>query len=210
MSRLVLNSNNLFLLPVSDRTIRVLDPEWELNTQTITNDMVNWKHAGRVGNNSASTHRELQVFGTVIGGSKLEELSTELINLQAVTNREGCTVMYFNVGAGDMYLREGRSQVRRLNDLFDWSKYGVNVPAPVETVWDRFQQVASGKLMVDNKGAAQKQKELEEKEEESERVRAEQDKQIDELKKQAKEKDDQLAARDKQVASLKNALQALL
>ncbi|CAI0466387.1 unnamed protein product [Linum tenue] len=192
MSRLVLNSNNLFLLPVSDRTIRVLDPEWELNTQTITNDMVNWKQAGRVGNNSASTHRELQVFGTVIGGSKLEELSTELINLQAVTNREGYTVMYFNVGAGDMYLREGRSQVRRLNDLFDWSKYGVNVPTPVETVWDRFQQVTNGKLMVDNKGAAQKQKELEEKEKESER------------------RDDRLAARDKQVASLKKALEALL
>ncbi|CAL1398215.1 unnamed protein product [Linum trigynum] len=153
-SRVVLDSNNLFLLPYNDGTVLVVEPDQkDLNSQTITTDMVSWKQAGRVGSKPVCTHRELEVFGVVITGAKLVELSNELVRLQALINREGFTVMYFNVGAKDMYLKPG-SLVRRLNDLFDWSKYGVVVPTPVGTEWDRFQQVAGGKLMVSGKGVA--------------------------------------------------------
>ncbi|CAI0473708.1 unnamed protein product [Linum tenue] len=147
--RIVLSSNNLYVLPWTTRP----SAWW---TQAGTSTPTTSYHAtstrggswGLVGNNARSTHRELEVFGVVISGKKLEDLSTDLINHQCVANREGFMIMYFNIGAGDMYLKNPSSVIRRLNDLFDWSKYGVTVPVPVATAWDRFE-VNTGKLMVD-------------------------------------------------------------
>ncbi|CAN1151459.1 hypothetical protein LINPERPRIM_LOCUS28396 [Linum perenne] len=213
-SRIVLDSNKLWLFPWSDGTMSVRDPGSELNTHDIPRNLYDWPHVGRVGTNSASTHRELEVFGVVFSGKRLEELVKEMINHQVLVNREGFMVMYFNIGAKNMYIaRDNSSLVRRLNDLFDWSKYGVNVPTPVGTVWDRFQ-LNTGKLMVDNKGAGEKEKEnqkkLEEKEKEIEKenedLKAKQAADAEELKKLRED----VAAKDKQIANLKNALQAFL
>ncbi|CAN1123524.1 hypothetical protein LINPERPRIM_LOCUS3300 [Linum perenne] len=216
MSHIVLDTNNRWIIAVADRTFRVLDATREVNTHNPPNGLEQWKEVARVGSNAASNHRELEVWGVVFSGKKLEELSTEIINHQVFVNREGFMLMYFNVGAPNMYLNHNghKSLIRRHNDLFDWSKYGVNVPLPLETVWDRFQ-LNTGKLMVDNKAAGEKQKnkELEQIKKDNENK----DKEIDELK--AKQADDaeelkklreDLAAKDKQIANLKNALQALL
>ncbi|CAI0560021.1 unnamed protein product [Linum tenue] len=193
MSRLVLDSNNLWMIGWTDNTVQVFEGPYpsDLNTQDVANNVVKWKSAGRIGTTRESTHQELELFGVVLGGSKVAELSKNLIDHQTIPNREGFMLMHINIGGGDVYLREGRSLMRRLNDLFDWSKYGVQVPTPVQTEWDRFQ-VTTGRLMVEGRGVAQAKKDLEEKEKENERLRNE------------------LAAKDKQIASLKNALQALL
>ncbi|CAN0877127.1 hypothetical protein LINGRAHAP2_LOCUS11703 [Linum grandiflorum] len=223
-SRIVLDSNKLWLFPWSDGTMSVRDPGNELNTHDIPRNLYDWPHVGRVGTNAASTHRELEVFGVVFSGKKLQDLVKEMINHQVLVNREGFMVMYFNIGAGNMYIaRDNSSLVRRLNDLFDWSKYGVNVPTPVETVWDRFQ-LNTGKLMVDNKGALASQKKLEEQQKENEKLKQEleeakrkseeekkaQDEQIEKQRKELEEKEKELAkakkaneAKDKENAELK-------
>ncbi|CAN0877129.1 hypothetical protein LINGRAHAP2_LOCUS11705 [Linum grandiflorum] len=190
-SRIVLDSNKLWLFPWSDGTMTVRDPGSELNTHDVPRNLYDWPHIGRVGTSVDSTHRELEVFGVVFSGKRLEDLVKEMINHQVLVNREGFMVMYFNIGAGNIYIaRDHSSLIRRLNDLFDWSKYGVNVPTPVVTVWDRFQ-LNTGKLMVDNKGASENQK-LEEQQKENEKLKAD------------------VAAKDKQISALRNALQALL
>ncbi|CAN1151460.1 hypothetical protein LINPERPRIM_LOCUS28396 [Linum perenne] len=213
-SRIVLDSNKLWLFPWSDGTMSVRDPGSELNTHDIPRNLYDWPHVGRVGTNSASTHRELEVFGVVFSGKRLEELVKEMINHQVLVNREGFMVMYFNIGAKNMYIaRDNSSLVRRLNDLFDWSKYGVNVPTPVGTVWDRFQ-LNTGKLMVDNKGAGEKEKEnqkkLEEKEKEIEKLREELEEEKKKNAEQQKAKDEeiekqrkQMEEKDKEIAELK-------
>ncbi|CAN1123520.1 hypothetical protein LINPERPRIM_LOCUS3298 [Linum perenne] len=209
--RIVLDTNNRWIIAVSDRTFRVLDATREVNTHSPPIGLEQWKEVARVGSNAASNHRELEVWGVVFSGKKLEELSTEIINHQVFVNREGFMLMYFNVGAPNMYLNSNghKSLIRRHNDLFDWSKYGVNVPLPLGTVWDRFQ-LNTGKLMVDNKAAGEKEKEnqkkLEEKEKENEKLK----KDLEDEKKKNEQKQKDLAAKDKQIANLKNALQALL
>ncbi|CAL1398214.1 unnamed protein product [Linum trigynum] len=161
-SRLVLESNNQFLIALSSGAFLVVEPEaYELNTTTIPTNVFSWKQAGIVGPGPGSTHEEMEVFGTVLTGAKVAEASRDIINLQALVNREGFTVMYFNVGAGDMYLRDA-SLMRRHNDLFDWSKYGVTVPKPVQTVWDRFQQAAGGEKMVSGEGVGPLKNDVEE------------------------------------------------
>ncbi|CAN1123516.1 hypothetical protein LINPERPRIM_LOCUS3298 [Linum perenne] len=209
--RIVLDTNNRWIIAVSDRTFRVLDATREVNTHSPPIGLEQWKEVARVGSNAASNHRELEVWGVVFSGKKLEELSTEIINHQVFVNREGFMLMYFNVGAPNMYLNSNghKSLIRRHNDLFDWSKYGVNVPLPLGTVWDRFQ-LNTGKLMVDNKAAGEKKKELEEEKKKNEQMQKEKDDQIEKLKKELKKLREDLAAKDKQIANLKNALQALL
>ncbi|CAN1123518.1 Microtubule-associated protein 1A [Linum perenne] len=205
--RIVLDTNNRWIIAVSDRTFRVLDATREVNTHSPPIGLEQWKEVARVGSNAASNHRELEVWGVVFSGKKLEELSTEIINHQVFVNREGFMLMYFNVGAPNMYLNSNghKSLIRRHNDLFDWSKYGVNVPLPLGTVWDRFQ-LNTGKLMVDNKAAGEKEKEnqkkLEEKEKENEKLKKDL-KELEEEKKkneqQQKEKDDQIEKQKKEL-----------
>ncbi|CAN1123515.1 Microtubule-associated protein 1A [Linum perenne] len=200
--RIVLDTNNRWIIAVSDRTFRVLDATREVNTHSPPIGLEQWKEVARVGSNAASNHRELEVWGVVFSGKKLEELSTEIINHQVFVNREGFMLMYFNVGAPNMYLNSNghKSLIRRHNDLFDWSKYGVNVPLPLGTVWDRFQ-LNTGKLMVDNKAAGEKEKkkELEEEKKKNEQMQKEKDDQIEKLKKELKEKDDQIEKQKKEL-----------
>ncbi|CAN0919562.1 hypothetical protein LINGRAHAP2_LOCUS31532 [Linum grandiflorum] len=209
-SRYVLNSNNLWLIAVSDRTIYVTDPGLDLNTHNLPRTIEQWRQVARVGSNSASTHRELEVFGVVFSGKNLEQLATDIINHQLFVNREGFMVMYFNQGHNSL--------VRRLNDLFDWSKYGVNVPTPLETVWDRFQ-LNTGKLMVDNKSAVGK------KVEELSKLMQEKEKEIADLKyklatstsgstggnsDELQKLRNDVAAKDNQINALKAAMKALI
>ncbi|CAN1256582.1 Cortactin-binding protein 2 [Linum perenne] len=161
-----------------------MDPGRDINIHNISNNIVQWRQLARVGSSSGSTHSELEVFGVVISGTNLLTLSKEMMNHQILVNRQGFMIMYFNVGAPHMYLfRDFRkpsvSLIRRLNDLFDWSKYGVQVHTPVDMAWDRFQ-LNTGRLMVGSK-ESEKQSMLEEKDGENKR-----------LKEQLKEKDDQL------------------
>ncbi|CAL1411517.1 unnamed protein product [Linum trigynum] len=175
MSRFVLDSNNLWLLALSDRTMRVN----------------NGPYSPAIGSN----------------GQKLEELCLNTFNHQITINREGFMVRWLNPGGGRR-VPDARSLYRRLNDVFDWSRYGVQVPIPVETEWDQFE-LTTGKLITTGGGAGspQMKKELEEKEKETQRL---QEVEIQELKKMDKEKDDQLAAKDKQIANLKNALSSFV
>ncbi|CAN0917790.1 hypothetical protein LINGRAHAP2_LOCUS30514 [Linum grandiflorum] len=210
-SRFVLNTNNLWLIAVADRTIAVTDPGGDLNTHNLPSTIKQWHEVARVGSNSTSTHRELEVFGKVFSGRSLEQLSTEIINHQLFVNREGFMVMYFNQGH--------KSLLRRLNDLFDWSKYGVNVPIPVETMWDRFY-LNTGKLMVDNKSDGNKLEELskllEEKEKENLKLKEQldgQDEQRISLAELLKDKDGliqrqnkDLEERDKELSVIKKAV----
>ncbi|CAN1123512.1 hypothetical protein LINPERPRIM_LOCUS3297 [Linum perenne] len=193
-SRIVLDTNNRWIIAVSDRTFKVLDATREVNTHNPPNSLDQWKEVARVGSNLASNHRELEVWGVVFSGKKLEELSTEIINHQVFVNREGFMLMYFNNGH--------KSLVRRHNDLFDWSKYGVNVPLPLGTVWDRFQ-LNTGKLMVDNKAAGEKEKEnqkkLEEKEKENEKLKKDLEDEKKKNEQQQKEKDDQIEKQKKEL-----------
>ncbi|CAL1411528.1 unnamed protein product [Linum trigynum] len=199
MSRFVMNSNNLWLMAISDGTIRVIEGAYspDLNTHDVPRNPISWKQAARVGSNKYCTHRELEVLGVAFTGGKVEELRRGISGGQRIVNREGFMVTWLNPGNGSTNIRPN-SVLRRLNDLYDWSKHGVQVPVPVETTWDRFE-LTTGKLMVGaGSGSAQAKKELEEKE--NQRLQAEKDKEIEELKKQAKEKE--LAAR-KEVEELK-------
>ncbi|CAI0420371.1 unnamed protein product [Linum tenue] len=213
--RIVLNSNNLYLLPWSDKTVGVVDPGRDLNTHNVPRNMDQWRQLGLVGNNARSTHRELEIFGVVISGKKLEDLSTDLINHQCVANREGFMIMYFNIGAGNMYLKNQSSVIRRLNDVFDWSKYGVTVPIPVATVWDRFE-VNTGKLIVDSNGAGKKVEELskliEEKERENQKLKEDREKEDGEsisLAELLKEKDELIQQQNKDLEERDNELDAV-
>ncbi|CAN1173588.1 Microtubule-associated protein 1A [Linum perenne] len=197
-SRVVLNSNNLWLAAWTDRTISVLDPGMDLNIHNVPNTRrLLWRTVGRVGSNPRSTHRELEVSGVVFSGKKLEELSTHIINHQIIVNREGLMIMHFNVGAPHMYLqlsdnKPSVSLIRRLNDIFDWSKYGVEIHTPMDTVWDRFQ-LNTGRLMVANKNEKLNQISLLE----------EKDREIQRLNEQLKEKDDQLIKRNNELVEAK-------
>ncbi|CAL1376796.1 unnamed protein product [Linum trigynum] len=207
-NRIVLNSNNLYLLPRSDKTVGVVDPGRDLNTHNVPRNMDQWRQLGLVGNNARSTHRELEIFGVVISGKKLEDLSTDLINHQCVTNREGFMIMYFNVGADNMYLINQSSVIRRLNDLFDWSKYGVLVPATIQTVWDRFQ-LDTARAMVDSRAVGEKVGELRKLVEEKEEAK-EQSCSALAVELLRKLRDDEVAAKDRQVNALRAAMEALI
>ncbi|CAI0559929.1 unnamed protein product [Linum tenue] len=192
MSRFVMDSNNLWLISITDGTIRVMEGAYspDLNTHDVPRNPSDWKQAARIGSNAYCSHRELEVLGVVFTGGKVEELRSGISGRQMMVNREGFMVTWLNPGGGSIYLRPN-SVLRRLNDLYEWSKHGVQVAVPVETAWDRFE-LTTGKLMVGAAGTGSAQKEIEE------------------LKKQAQEKDDQLAAKDKQIANLRNALSAFV
>ncbi|CAI0560033.1 unnamed protein product [Linum tenue] len=163
MSRFVLDSNNLWLLALSDRTMRVNNGPYspDLNTQDLSGYVGDWKQVARIGSNQHCTHRELEVFGVALSGQKLVELCLNTFNHQITINREGFMVRWLNPGGGRR-VPNAVSLYRRLNDIFDWSRYGVQVPIPVETEWDQFE-LATGKLITAGGGALMN-KELEEKE----------------------------------------------
>ncbi|CAN1256589.1 hypothetical protein LINPERPRIM_LOCUS9373, partial [Linum perenne] len=189
-----------WLLPWQDKTILVIDPGRDLNIHDIPNTIGLSRRVGQVGSSDTSTHRKLEVFGTVISGRKIEELSDELMSHQIIVNREEFMIMYFNLGAPHVYLIYNElpsvSLIRRLNDLFCWYNYGVR--PHIETMWDRFQ-LTSGMLMVDNKGVEKNEKEnkrmLEEKDGENQALKEqleEKEKEIQKLKEQLKVKDGQI------------------
>ncbi|CAN1256579.1 hypothetical protein LINPERPRIM_LOCUS9371 [Linum perenne] len=159
-----------------------MDPGRDINIHNISNNIVQWRQLARVGSSSGSTHSELEVFGVVISGTNLLTLSKEMMNHQILVNRQGFMIMYFNVGAPHM--KPSVSLIRRLNDLFDWSKYGVQVHTPVDMAWDRFQ-LNTGRLMVGSKEKAKKQDREEE------------------LKEQLKEKDNQIQEQKMELAEVK-------
>ncbi|CAI0560031.1 unnamed protein product [Linum tenue] len=124
MSRFVLDSNNLWLLALSDRTMRVNNGPYspDLNTQDLSGYVGDWKQVARIGSNQHCTHRELEVFGVaLISGQKLEELCLNTYNHQLTINREGFMVQWLNPGGGRR-VPNARSLYRRLNDVFDWSR----------------------------------------------------------------------------------------
>ncbi|CAN1256578.1 hypothetical protein LINPERPRIM_LOCUS9371 [Linum perenne] len=176
-----------------------MDPGRDINIHNISNNIVQWRQLARVGSSSGSTHSELEVFGVVISGTNLLTLSKEMMNHQILVNRQGFMIMYFNVGAPHM--KPSVSLIRRLNDLFDWSKYGVQVHTPVDMAWDRFQ-LNTGRLMVGSK-ESEKQSMLEEKDGENKRLKAKKQDREEELKEQLKEKDNQIQEQKMELAEVK-------
>ncbi|CAL1411529.1 unnamed protein product [Linum trigynum] len=223
MSRFVLDSNNLWLVGNSDGTIAVLDgPDVaDLNPKDVTGDVSKWQLMARIGTNSASTHQDLEVFGVVFGGQKLEELRKNTYDDQVTVTREGFMIRWLNP-SGSKGPKEG-NPYRRLNDLFDWSKHGVEVPTPVATEWDRYQ-LGTGKLMAEGSGLVNLAKVIEELEMENQTLRDEKDLEIRELNKKlvegkgdgggdnksAADKDKEIAVKDEQIRVLKEALKLFL
>ncbi|CAI0559937.1 unnamed protein product [Linum tenue] len=219
MSRFVLDSNNLWLVGNSDGTISVLDgPDVaDVNPKDVTGEVSQWQQMARIGTNSASTtHQELEVYGVVLSGQKLEELRKNTYDDQVTVNREGFMIQWLNPSGGNPY--------RRLNDLFDWSKHGVEVPTPVATEWDRYQ-LGTGELMAEGSGLANLAKVIEELEVENQTLRDEKDLEITELNKKlaegkagggggddksAADKDKEMAVKDEQIRVLKEALKLFL
>ncbi|CAI0559931.1 unnamed protein product [Linum tenue] len=172
----------------------------DLNTHDVPRNPSDWKQAARLGSNKHCTHRELEVLGVAFTYRKVEDLRSGIA--WQLVNREGFMVVWRNPGGWSTNLRPN-SVLRRLNDLYQWSKHGIQVTIPVETAWDRFE-LTTGKLMVgagSGSSSAQAKKELEEKE--NQRFQAEKDKEIEELKKQAKEKEDEQLAAKKEIEELK-------
>ncbi|CAI0560028.1 unnamed protein product [Linum tenue] len=117
-----------------------------LNTHDVPKNPSNWKQATRIGSNAHCTHRELEVFGVPFTDGKVEELRSGIAAQQRMVKREGFIVTWLNPGGGSTSIRPN-SLLRRLNDLYQWSKHGVQVTVPVGTAWDRFE-LTTGKLMV--------------------------------------------------------------
>ncbi|CAL1411550.1 unnamed protein product [Linum trigynum] len=225
MSRFVLDSNNLWLVGNSDGTISVLDgPDVaDVNPKDVTGDVSQWQQTARIGTNTASTHQELEVFGVVFSGQKLEELRKNTYDDQVTVTREGFMIQWLNPSGGDKGPKEG-NPYRRLNDLFDWSKHGVEVPTPVATEWDRYQ-LGTGELMAEGSGLVNLAKVIEELEMENQTLRDEKDLEISELNKKlaegkgggggddnksAADKDKEIAVKDEQIRVLKEALKLFL
>ncbi|CAL1411544.1 unnamed protein product [Linum trigynum] len=224
MSRFVLDSNNLWLVGNSDGTIAVLDgPDVaDLNPKDVTGDVSKWQLMARIGTNSASTHQDLEVFGVVFAGQKLEELRKNNYDDQVTVPREGFMIRWLNP-SGSKGPKEG-NPYRRLNDLFDWSKHGVEVPTPVATEWDRYQ-LGTGELMAEGSGLVNLVKVNEELEVENQTLRDEKDLEIRELNKKlvegkgggggddeksAADKDKEIAVKDEQIRVLKEALKLFI
>ncbi|CAI0559930.1 unnamed protein product [Linum tenue] len=103
MSRFVLDSNNLWLVGNSEGTIAVLDGSEvaDLNPKDVTGDVSHWQKMAQIGTNSASTHQELEVFGVVLSGQKLEELRKNTYDEQVTVTREGFMIQWLNPSGGD-------------------------------------------------------------------------------------------------------------
>ncbi|CAI0560039.1 unnamed protein product [Linum tenue] len=141
----------------------------DINTQDVSGYVGDWKQVARIGSNQHCTNRELEVFGVaLISGQKLEELCLNTCNHQLTINREGFMVQWLNPGGGRRVPND-RSLYRRLNDVFDLSRYGVQVPIPVQTLWDRFELAIWKLIIARGAGTPQMKKELEEKEKESQK-----------------------------------------
>ncbi|CAL1404923.1 unnamed protein product [Linum trigynum] len=220
-ARFVLDSNNSWLVGNSDGTIAVLGGP-DVAYPSTGDDVSKWAETARIGTSQASTHLELELFGVVLGGQKLEEVRKNFYDHQVAVNREGFMVQWLNLSGGDDKAPKEGSLYRRLNDLFDWFVHGVKVPSPVQTAWDRYQ-LGTGELMAELSGLAQLRGAMEELEMENQTLWDVKDMEIRELmmKKQVEEigggklssaaKDtDQLAAKDKMIAALKDALKLLL
>ncbi|CAN0913653.1 hypothetical protein LINGRAHAP2_LOCUS28070 [Linum grandiflorum] len=205
MARYVLDTNNKWLLAFSDRTIKIMSPDMEVNCHNPPSTQEQWKEVARVGSNNLCNHRELHVWGVVFSGQKLEDLSVDIINEQVLVNRDGYMCMYFNVGAPNMYLNHAghTSLMRRHNDLFNWAKYGVNVPVPLETMWDRFQ-LGTGKMMVNIRTAREMLLQLPHR-------MAEKDKEIERLKRELeqekKRNEEEQRKKDEMIKKLKMELE---
>ncbi|CAN1134811.1 hypothetical protein LINPERPRIM_LOCUS15885 [Linum perenne] len=98
---------------------------------------VSWKILGYVGPSSFSKFHALEVFGVTIKGNKFKELLKDLkfddANAKLQVNRLG---QCFLVGISHPTFLE----TVRLNDMFCWSKYGVEVPHGAlshANVWDK-------------------------------------------------------------------------
>ncbi|CAI0421503.1 unnamed protein product [Linum tenue] len=163
MSRFVLSSNHLFLYGTGDGTIGVLDMGSDLNNPVSPSN--NWKTVAiipcwtMVDNNSAKSisYRELEVFGTAIGGSTLEKLRADLFDSQFLVNREGYQVMYHSRdGSKAMVL--GKCSFCQLNNIFGWRRYGVKLPA-ITMVWNRYDR-SSGEAVVDLEELGERAKRL--------------------------------------------------
>ncbi|CAI0421504.1 unnamed protein product [Linum tenue] len=152
MSRFVLSSNHFFLYGTGDGTIVVLDMGSDLNNPASSCD--NWKTVGIIpcfttfDNNSAKSisYKDLEVYGTAIGGSTLEKLRADLFDSQFLVNREGYQVMYYS-SDGSKAMGVGKCSFCRLNNIFGWRKYGVKPPA-ITMMWNRYDR-SSGEAVVD-------------------------------------------------------------
>ncbi|KAF7808239.1 ruBisCO-associated protein-like [Senna tora] len=73
----------------------------------------------------AKVYNELEIYGVVIGGEKLEQLILELHqrdnNFSLAVNRQGLCLSF-------LVPDERRDRFYPIHDLFDWRRYGVNVP----------------------------------------------------------------------------------
>ncbi|CAL1412364.1 unnamed protein product [Linum trigynum] len=204
MSRFVLDSNNLWLVGNSDGTIAILDGSdvVDHNPKDVTGDVSQWQQMAQIGTNSASTHQELEVFGVVFSGQKLEELRKNTYDDQVTVTKEGFMIQcarWLNPSGGDKGPKEG-NPYRRLNNLFDWSKHGVEVAIPIATEWDWYQ-LGTRELMVESSGLVNLAKVIEELEMENQTLRDEKDLEIRELNKKLVEGkgggDDDKSAADK-------------
>ncbi|KAF7845330.1 ruBisCO-associated protein-like [Senna tora] len=90
-------------------------------------------HPRKTGNDQYGTkfYNELEIYGVVIGGEKLQQLIEELYdNIELAVNRQGlCFSFLFRY-------RDRDSAYYPVHGLFNWRKYGVNnVPHPPRELW---------------------------------------------------------------------------
>ncbi|KAK9666357.1 hypothetical protein RND81_14G179000 [Saponaria officinalis] len=116
----------------------------DVNNPTIKDS--NWKHKVACFG-PGEVYSSLRIFGSKIQGTKLTKLSYKIGDAFLLVNREGYCLLSAHAITGPSF----KSQYFRLNDLFDWSEYGVK---PVfSTVWSR-NGLENGNVILDvNRGS---------------------------------------------------------
>ncbi|KAL9232023.1 hypothetical protein vseg_007173 [Gypsophila vaccaria] len=122
-----LDSNTQFIWSEARGLISVSTLD-DINNPTIKD--ANWKHrVACIG--PGEIYNSLSIFGTKVHGTALKKLSVKIGDAFVLVNREGYCLLSTHAITGPSFC----SHFFRLNDLFDWSEYGVK---PVfRTVWSR-------------------------------------------------------------------------
>ncbi|CAN1770632.1 hypothetical protein LINPERHAP1_LOCUS11670 [Linum perenne] len=130
-----LTSDDEFIMGASTKEypdITILKPSHDEEDSRVA-----WKCLGYVGPSNFSKFQALEVFGVTIKGNKFKELLKDLkfddANAKLQVNRLG---QCFLVGISHPTF----TKPMRLNDMFCWSKYGVEVPHGAvnhTNVWDK-------------------------------------------------------------------------
>ncbi|CAN0879771.1 hypothetical protein LINGRAHAP2_LOCUS13281 [Linum grandiflorum] len=162
----------------------------------------------QVGSSIDSRYKALEVHGVKIQGQML----TQLVNDLTLTAPDGQTFHMAVNRQGFCYLFVNSAYVKRLriNDYFNWSKYGVKRSPIISTmIWNR-SEMGSGITMVDvaelKRVEEEMRKELEEKEKEVDVLKqlVERNKEVESMWKRS------LEEKDKMLDRVMSAIRALI